>query len=48
MSVAISGQAWHQLEASAVLAKLETVATYGLDETVAAERLERDGQNALL
>jgi Cation transporter/ATPase, N-terminus len=36
-------QAWHQLEVNAVLAKLETDATYGLDETVAAERLERDG-----
>ena len=48
MAVANSGQAWHQLEASAVLASLETVAAYGLDETVAAERLERDGPNALL
>ena len=47
MSVANSGQVWHQLEASAVLASLETVAAYGLDETVAAERLERDGPNAL-
>ena len=47
-SVANSGRAWHQLEASAVLAKLGTVATYGLDKTLAAERLERDGPNALL
>jgi P-type Ca2+ transporter type 2C len=43
-----NAQAWHQLEANAVLAKLETDATYGLDETVAAERLEQDGANALV
>jgi P-type Ca2+ transporter type 2C len=43
-----SGHTWHQLEVNAVLAKLETDATYGLDETVAAERLERDGPNALI
>jgi P-type Ca2+ transporter type 2C len=43
-----AGQAWHQLEVNAVLAKLETDAIYGLDETVAAERLERDGANALI
>jgi P-type Ca2+ transporter type 2C len=47
-SVANSDQTWHQLEVNAVLAKLETDQTYGLDETVAAERLERDGPNALI
>jgi P-type Ca2+ transporter type 2C len=43
-----AGQTWHQLEVNAVLAKLETDATYGLDETVAAERLEQDGANVLV
>ena len=43
-----SGQTWHQLEANAVLVKLRTDASYGLDETVAAERLEHDGPNALV
>ena len=39
---------WHGLEAAAVLARLETDQEYGLDETVAAERLERDGPNELV
>ncbi len=39
---------WHTLEAEVVLTQLETDRQYGLDATVAAERLEKDGANELI